>query len=64
MAKKEAGKTIKLTLVHSSIGFPQDQKATLRALGFRRLHQTVEHQDTPVIRGMLNKVIHLIKVEE
>ena len=64
MAKKEAGKTIKLTLVRSPIGFPQDQKATLRALGFRRMHQTVEHKDTPVIRGMLNKVIHMIKVEE
>ena len=64
MAKREAGKTIKVTLVRSPIGFTQDQKATIRALGFRRMHQTVEHKDTPVIRGMLNKVIHMIKVEE
>ncbi len=64
MAKNETGKTLKLTLVHSPIGYPKQQKATVRALGFHHLHQTVEHKDTPVIRGMLNKVIHLIKVEE
>jgi large subunit ribosomal protein L30 len=64
MAKKDEGKTLKLTLVHSPIGYPKDQKATIRALGFRHLHQTVEHKDTPVIRGMLSKVIHMIKVEE
>jgi len=64
MAKKDEGKTLKLTLVHSPIGYPKGQKATIRALGFRHLHQTVEHKDTPVIRGMLSKVIHMIKVEE
>ena len=64
MAKNETGKTLKVTLVHSPIGYPKQQKATVRALGFHHLHQTVEHKDTPVIRGMLNKVIHLIKVEE
>ena len=64
MAKKDEGKTIKLTLVHSPIGYPKDQKATVRALGFHHLHQTVEHKDTPVLRGMLSKVIHMIHVEE
>ncbi len=64
MAKKAEGKTIKLTLVKSPIGYRKDQKDTVRALGLRRLHQTVEHKDTPVIRGMLAKVIHMIEVEE
>jgi large subunit ribosomal protein L30 len=57
-------KMIKITLVHSAIGYPEPQKATVRALGFHRLHQTVEHEDTPVIRGMLAKVIHMIRIEE
>ena len=64
MAKKNEGKTIRLTLVRSPIGYPQPQKATIKALGFRHLHQTVEHLDTPVLRGMMNKVVHLIKIEE
>ena len=64
MPKKDEGKTIKVTLVRSPIGYPQPQKATVRALGFRHLNQTVEHKDTPALRGMLAKVIHLIRVEE
>ncbi len=64
MVKKAEGKTVKVTLVKSAIGFPAPQKATVRALGLRRLHQTVEHQDTPALRGMLAKVIHLIRIEE
>ncbi len=64
MAKNDTGKTIRVTLVHSPIGYTKQQKATVKALGFRHLHQTVEHKDTPVIRGMLNKVVHLIRVEE
>jgi large subunit ribosomal protein L30 len=64
MAKKSETKMIKLTLVRSPIGFPKPQKATVRALGLRRLHQTVEHEDTPVVRGMVAKVSHMIKVEE
>jgi large subunit ribosomal protein L30 len=64
MAKKVEGKTIKVTLVVSPIGYPAPQKATVRALGFHRLHETVEHNDTPAIRGMLSKVIHLIRIEE
>ncbi len=57
-------KTLRVTWVKSDIGFPKDQKATIKALGLRRLHQTVEHKDTPALRGMLNKVIHLLKIEE
>jgi large subunit ribosomal protein L30 len=62
--KAAAGKVLRVTLVRSAIGFPKDQKATVRALGFHKLHQTVEHHDTPALRGMLNKVIHLIKIEQ
>ncbi len=64
MAKSASGKTIKVTLVRSPIGYPKPQKATVKALGLRRLHQTVEHADTPALRGMLAKVVHLIRVEE
>lgn len=64
MAKKAEGKTIKVTLVRSPIGFPEPQKATVRALGLHRMHQTVEHKDTPALRGMLAKVIHMIRIEE
>jgi large subunit ribosomal protein L30 len=64
MAKKADLKMIKVTLVRSPIGYPKPQKATVRALGFRRLHQTVEHEDTPVLRGMLAKVIHMVRIEE
>ncbi len=65
MPKKEsAGKTIRVTLVRSPIGYTKDQKATVLALGLRRMHQTVEHKDTPALRGMLSKVIHLLKIEE
>ena len=59
-----AGKTLRVTWVRSAIGYRKDQKATIRALGLHRLHETVEHKDTPALRGMLNKIIHLLKVEE
>ena len=62
MAKKS--KSLKVTLVKSPIGYSDRQKKTVRALGLRRMSQTVEHTDTPVIRGMIGKVAHLIKVEE
>ncbi len=61
MAKK---KTIKITLTKSPIGYSKRQKGTVRALGLRRMNHTVEHEDTPVIRGMITKVSHLVKVEE
>ena len=65
MPKKETtGKILRVTQIRSAIGYPKDQKATVKALGLRRLHQTVEHTDTPALRGMLNKIIHLLKIEE
>lgn len=57
-------KTIFVTLVRSPIGYTKDQKATTLALGLRKLHQTIEHRDTPAIRGMINKIVHLLQVEE
>lgn len=64
MAKKSKEKVLRITLVRSPIGYTQRQKDTVRALGLRRMNQTVEQQDTPVIRGMVNKVSHLVQVEE
>ena len=55
---------LKITYTRSSIGYVKDQKGTIRALGLRKLYQTVEHDDNPVIRGMVNKVRHLVTVEE
>jgi large subunit ribosomal protein L30 len=57
-------KTLKITQVRSGIGLPRDQRATVRALGIHRMHETVEQADTPVIRGMIFKVKHLVEVEE
>jgi large subunit ribosomal protein L30 len=53
-----------ITWVKSAIGYEKDQKRTLKALGFSKLNQSVTHQDSPSIRGMVNKVRHLVKVEE
>lgn len=63
MAKKQT-KTLSVTLRKSVIGEKPKTRATVRGLGLRRLHQTVEHQDTPDMRGMLHKVRHLVEVEE
>lgn len=51
-------------LVRSPIGYNQSQKDTVRALGLRKMNQVVAKDDTPVIRGMINKVRHLVSVEE
>ncbi|AIM16687.1 MULTISPECIES: 50S ribosomal protein L30 [Neobacillus] len=53
-----------VTLKKSVIGRPQDQRETVKALGLRKLNQTVEHQDNAAIRGMINKVAHLVTVKE
>jgi len=53
-----------VTWVKSGIGFSRDQRNTIHSLGLRRLSQTVEHDDSPSMRGMLLKVRHLVKVEE
>lgn len=60
---KSAG-TIKLQWVVSFIGCTDDMRQTIRGLGFRRMQQTVEREDTPAIRGMILKVRHLVKVVE
>jgi large subunit ribosomal protein L30 len=57
-------KRVRVTQVRSQIGFDRQQRATLRGLGIRRMHQTVELEDTPQVRGMIRKVLHLVKVEE
>lgn len=54
---------LRITYTKSAIGYNVKQKATIQALGFRRLQQTVEHEDSPVILGMVNKVSHLVRVE-
>lgn len=55
---------LKVTLVKSLIGRKKDQKATVEALGLGKVNSTVEHNDTPQIRGMINKINYLLKVEE
>jgi large subunit ribosomal protein L30 len=53
---------LRIQWVRSLIGYERGQRRTVKALGLRRLHQTVEHEDTPTIRGMLHKVRHLVRV--
>ena len=55
---------VRIRWVRSSMRRPHDQKRTIRALGLRKLGQTVEHSDSPSLRGMINKVQHLVAVEE
>jgi len=64
MAENAPDKKVRITLMRSGIGETNRHKATLRALGFHRLHQTVEHADTPSLRGMLYLVKKLVRVEE
>jgi large subunit ribosomal protein L30 len=54
---------LRITYVKSAIGYNVKQKLTIQALGLRKLQQTVEHDDSPAIRGMVNKVPHLVRVE-
>jgi large subunit ribosomal protein L30 len=61
---KTPGKTLKITQVRSVIGCPSDQGKTVRALGLKRINDTVEQADSPSVRGMVFKVKHLVKVEE
>ena len=57
-------KTLRITQIKSGIGYKPKAKATLKALGLRKMQQTVEQNDTPVIRGMINVIPYLLKVEE
>ncbi len=63
MAKKTE-KQLKVTLVKSTIGYEKSQGETARALGLRKLHASVVVKDIPAVRGMINKIIHLVAVEE
>ncbi len=61
-AKRKAG-TLKIKWVRSFIGCPRGMRQTIRGLGFRRMNQVVERADTPAIRGMIDKVGHLVEVQ-
>lgn len=63
MARKKQTK-LQITLVRSPIGYSKRQKATLKAMGLKKLNQVVEHNDNQVMRGMIDKVSHLVIVEE
>jgi large subunit ribosomal protein L30 len=64
MADNQPVKKVRITLMRSAIGETKRHKATVRALGFHRLHQTVEHEDSPTLRGMLYLVKKLVRIEE
>jgi len=59
-----SGEKVRVTQIRSAIGYRRDQRATLKGLGIRKMHQTVELANTPEVRGMINKITHLLKVED
>jgi large subunit ribosomal protein L30 len=64
MAKNAKGKLLKIKWVVSFIACPKGMRQTIRGLGFRKMNQVVEREDTPAVRGMILKVRHLVVVEE
>ena len=64
MPNETTAKKIRITLVRSILGYSPRHRATVRALGLKRMHQTVEISDSPTLRGMLYMVSNLVKVEE
>lgn len=64
MKAKSENKMLKITQIKSGIGYRVRTKRTLEALGIKRMHQTVVQPDNPAIRGMIDSIIHLLKVEE
>ena len=64
MTNNESPKKLRITLVRSPLGFSYHHKATVRALGLRKMHQSVEQVDTPQLRGMLSHVARLVRVED
>lgn len=64
MSRKSSGKRLRVTQIRSAIRRPIVQKATIRGLGIKKLHQPVEHDDSPAVRGMIAAVRHLLHVEE
>ena len=63
-AKKKASGTLVVTQIRSGIGRPQDQRETLKGLGLTKMHRSRELEDTPAVRGMIDKVKHLVSVTE
>lgn len=61
---ENTSRRLRITWVKSAIGYSERQKGTIRALGLRRIGHSVEHDDTPVVRGMIDKVSHLVEVRE
>ncbi len=57
-------KKLRVTLVKSPIGYSKRQKATVKSLGLGKMNSSIIHEDTPPVRGMIDKIIHLLKVEE
>jgi large subunit ribosomal protein L30 len=64
MTKKKSGKKIRITQIKSEIGYSRKQRLILKGLGLRKRGSSVEKLDSPEIRGMINKVIHLVEVKE
>ena len=64
MADNTSGKSVKIQQIKSEIGYDRKQRATLRGLGLRKIRQIRELEDTPAVRGMINKVRHLVVVLE
>jgi large subunit ribosomal protein L30 len=64
MSGPAKGSTLRVRQVRSAVGFPRDQRATLRGLGLRRPGAVAELEDTPAVRGMVTKVCHLVQIEE
>ncbi len=64
MTKAKTRAKLRVRQLKSAIGFPRDQRATLRGLGLRRLGRVVELEDSPAVRGMIHKVRHLVRLEE
>ncbi len=64
MAKASSGKKVRVTQIGSPIGRPKDQRQTLVGLGLNKLHRSRELEDTPAVRGMIDKVSHLVRCED
>ena len=64
MAEKQDRKTLRVTQIGSPIGRRKDQRQTLVGLGLNKMHRTRELEDTPSVRGMIDKVSHLVRIEE
>ncbi len=64
MAETQQARVIRIKLVRSPIGYTENQKRTVKALGLRKLNQVVEKEDSPAVRGMINTVSHMLEVSE